>query len=159
MSIWGKLASATAELRGSPIGAVLGSADAKEPGEIAFAVGVIALGAKMAKADGVVTGDEVNAFKTVFKVPEGEVKNVARVFNLAKQDATGYEAYAEQLAVMFKGNRKLLEYVLEGLFHIAKADRVCIQTKNGFRLDCQAFWHHRDRLQVHQGAPRASNEA
>jgi len=124
MSIWGKLASATAELRGSPIGAVLGSADAKEPGEIAFAVGVIALGAKMAKADGVVTGDEVNAFKTVFKVPEGEVKNVARVFNLAKQDGTGYEAYAEQLAVMFKGNRKLLEYVLEGLFHIAKADRV-----------------------------------
>ena len=124
MSIWGKLASTTAELRGSPIGAVLGSTDAKEPGEIAFAVSVIALGAKMAKADGVVTGDEVNAFKRVFKVPEGEVKNVARVFNLAKQDATGYEAYAKQLAVMFKGNRKLLEYVLEGLFHIAKADRV-----------------------------------
>ena len=70
MSIWGKLASATAELRGSPIGA--------EPGEIAFAIGVIALGAKMAKADGVVTGDEVKAFKTVFKVPEGEVKNVAQ---------------------------------------------------------------------------------
>src|SRR6476620_1550481 len=124
MSIWGKLASATAELSGSPIGTVLGSADAKEPAEIAFAVGVIALGAKMAKADGVVTVDEVNAFKTVFKVPEGEVKNVARVFNLAKQDATGYEAYAEQLAVMFKGNRKLREDVLEGLFHIAKADRV-----------------------------------
>ena len=59
MSIWGNLASATAELRGSPIGAVLGSADAKEPGEIAFAVGVIALGAKMAKADGVVTGDDL----------------------------------------------------------------------------------------------------
>ena len=121
MSIWGKLASATAELRGSP--KKLGGGD-REPGEIAFAIGVIALGAKMAKADGVVTGDEVKAFKTVFKVPEGEVKNVARVFNLAKQDATGYEAYAEQLAVMFKGNRKLLEYVLEGLFHIAKADRV-----------------------------------
>ena len=60
----------------------------------------------------------------MFKVPEGEMTNVARVFNLAKQDATGYKAYAEQLAVMFKGNRKLLEYVLEGLFHIAKADRV-----------------------------------
>ena len=98
--------------------------------------------------------------RTVFKVPEGEVKNVARVFNLAKQDATGYEAYAEQLAVMFKGNRKLLEYVLEGLFHIAKADRVL--HPNEERLsdsDCQAFWHHRDRLQVHQGAPRASDEA
>src|SRR6476469_968962 len=132
MSIWGKLASATAELSGSPIGAVLGSADAKEPAEIAFAVGVIALGAKMAKADGVVTVDEVNAFKTVFKVPEGEVKNVARVFNLAKQDATGYEAYAEQLAIMFKGNRKLLEYVLEGLFNIATADEVLHPSEEEF---------------------------
>jgi DnaJ like chaperone protein len=66
--------------------------------------------------------DEVNAFKEVFKVPEGEMKNVARVFNLAKQDVAGYEAYAEQLATMFKGNRKLLEDVLDGLFHIAKAD-------------------------------------
>jgi DnaJ like chaperone protein len=52
------------------------------------------------------------------------MKNVARVFNLAKQDVAGYEAYAQQLAVMFKGNRKLLEDVLEGLFHIAKADEV-----------------------------------
>jgi len=50
------------------------------------------------------------------------MKNVARVFNLAKQDVSGYEAYAEQLATMFKGNRKLLEDVLDGLFHIAKAD-------------------------------------
>jgi len=46
------------------------------------------------------------------------------VFNQAKRDPTGYESYAEQLAVMFKGNRKLLEDVLEGLFHIAKADGV-----------------------------------
>ena len=90
---------------------------------MAFTVGVIALGAKMAKADGVVTMDEVNAFKEVFKVPEGEMKNVARVLlNLAEQDVAGYEAYAEQLAAMFKGNRKLLEDVFEGLFHISKAD-------------------------------------
>ena len=97
-----------------------------EPAEdrVAFAVGVIVLGAKMAKADGVVTMDEVNAFKEVFKVPEGEMKIVAHVFNLAKQDVAGHEVYAERLATMFKGNRKLLEDVLEGLFHIAKADEV-----------------------------------
>ena len=135
MSIWGKLAGAAAGLAiGGPIGALLGGVaghyvidrDKEEDGpaenQVAFTVGVIALGAKMAKADGVVTMDEVNAFKEVFKVPEGEMKNVARVFNLAKQDVAGYEAYAEQLATMFKGNRKLLEDVLEGLFHIAKAD-------------------------------------
>ena len=135
MSVWGKLAGAAAGLAiGGPIGALLGGVaghyvidrDEEEDGpaenQVAFTVGVIALGAKMAKADGVVTMDEVNAFKEVFKVPDGEMKNVARVFNLAKQDVAGYEAYAEQLATMFKGNRKLLEDVLEGLFHIAKAD-------------------------------------
>src|SRR5262249_52913617 len=87
-------------------------------------VGGIALGAQKGEARGVGTMDEGNAFKGGVKVPEGEMKNVARVFNLAKQDVAGYEAYAEQLAVMFKGNRKLLEDVLEGLFHIAKADEV-----------------------------------
>ena len=136
MSIWGKMAGAAAGLAiGGPIGALLGGVaghyvidrDKDEEGgpaenQVAFTVGVIALGAKMAKADGIVTMDEVGAFKEVFKVPDGEIKNVARVFNLAKQDVAGYEAYAEQLSVMFKGNRKLLEDVLEGLFHIAKAD-------------------------------------
>ena len=122
MSIWGKLAGAAAELaKGGPIGA-LGGGLAEN--QMAFTVGVIALGAKMAKADGVVTMDEVNAFKEVFKIPAGEMKNVADIFNLAKKDVTGYEAYAEQLAAMLKGNRKLLEDVLEGLFHIAKADQV-----------------------------------
>ncbi|MGD9866523.1 MAG: TerB family tellurite resistance protein [Hyphomicrobiales bacterium] len=122
---------------GGPIGALLGGVaghfviDRDKAGEgeggenqVAFTVGVIALGAKMAKADGVVTKDEVNAFKDVFKVPEGEMKNVARVFNLAKQDVAGYEAYAEQLATMFKKNRKLLEDILDGLFHIAGADEM-----------------------------------
>jgi DnaJ like chaperone protein len=60
----------------------------------------------------------------VFKAPEAEMRHVAHVFNLAKQDAAGYETYAERLATMFKDNRKLLEDVLEGLFHIVKADDV-----------------------------------
>jgi len=76
----------------------------------------------MAKADGVVTADEVNAFKAAFKVSNAEMKQAARVFNLAKRDVTGYEDCAEQLVIVFKGNRKLLGDVLEGLFHIAKAD-------------------------------------
>jgi DnaJ like chaperone protein len=128
MSIWEKLAgAATGMVRSGPIGAFLGGNKEQEgPAEdqVAFTVGVIVLGAKMAKADGVVTDDEVNAFKEVFKIPAGEMKNVAQIFNMAKQDATGYEAYAEQLASMLKGNRRLLEDVLEGLFHIAKADNV-----------------------------------
>ena len=129
---------------GGPIGALLGGVaghyvidrdqeqDGPAENQVAFTVGVIALGAKMAKADGVVTTDEVMAFKEVFKVPDGEMKNVARVFNLAKQDVAGYEAYAEQLATMFKGNRKLLEDVLEGLFHIAKADEALHDNEEKF---------------------------
>jgi DnaJ like chaperone protein len=108
-----------------------------EPAEdrVAFAVAVIALSAKMAKADGVVTMDEVDAFKEVFKVPEDEMKHVALVFNLAKQNVAGYETYAERLAAMFKGNRKLLEDVLEGLFHIAKADEVLHPREEQFLAD------------------------
>jgi DnaJ like chaperone protein len=133
MSIWDKLAAATAELAvGGPIGALLGGVaghhakDQNQNGhaknEVPFTVGVIALGAKMAKADGVITKDEVRAFKGAFKVSDAEMKHAAHVFNLAKQDVAGYEACAEQLVTIFKGNRKLLQDVLEGLFHIAKAD-------------------------------------
>ena len=172
MSIWGKLAGAAAGLAiGGPIGALLGGVaghyvidrdkeqDGPAENQVAFTVGVIALGAKMAKADGVVTMDEVNAFKEVFKVPEGEMKNVARVFNLAKQDVAGYEAYAEQLATMFKGNRKLLEDVLEGLFHIAKADDVLHPREEQFLPGRQALRHHRDRVRLYQGAPRHRRQA
>jgi DnaJ like chaperone protein len=131
MSIWGKLGAAELLVSG-PIAALLGTSaapggrdnkqDQLAENQVAFTVGVIMLGAKMAKADGVVTADEVNAFKDAFKVSNAEMKHGARVFNLAKQDVAGYEACAEQLVIVFKGNRKLLEDVLEGLFHIAKAD-------------------------------------
>jgi DnaJ like chaperone protein len=131
MSIWGKLAAAELLVAG-PIAALLGGRAAPDDrdkkldqlaeNQVAFTVGVIVLGAKMAKADGVVTTDEVNAFKAAFKVSNAEMKQAARVFNLAKRDVTGYEACAEQLVIVFKGNRKLLGDVLEGLFHIAKAD-------------------------------------
>lgn len=131
MSIWGKLAAAELLVAG-PIAALLGGRAAPDDrdkrldqlaeNQVAFTVGVIVLSAKMAKADGVVTADEVNAFKAAFKVSNAEMKQAARVFNLAKRDVTGYEPCAEQLVIVFKGNRKLLGDVLEGLFHIAKAD-------------------------------------
>ena len=134
MSLWKRLAGASSDEDGS-IGDLLKAvgqrfalgrhknADMAEH-QVAFTIGVIALGAKMAKADGVVTRDEVLAFKEVFKVPDGEMENVSRIFNFAKQDIVGYETYADQLASLLKDNDKLLEDVLEGLFHIAVADGV-----------------------------------
>lgn len=134
MSIWGKLAGAAAGLAiGGPLGALVGGiaghlmvdrgqTETEPDKQVAFTIGVIALGAKMAKADGKVTRDEVHAFKQVFHVPETEAQNVARVFNLARQDVAGFEAYAKQLATLFKGDKAMLKNILEGLFHIAKAD-------------------------------------
>jgi DnaJ like chaperone protein len=132
MSIWGKIADAAADLSmRSPIGTLLGGAGAHEgkppqdhraDNEVPFTVGVIVLSAKMAKADRIITKDEIKAFKEAFQVSDAEMKHAAGVFNIAKQDTSGYEICAEQLVTTFKGNRRLLEDVLEGLFHIAKAD-------------------------------------
>jgi DnaJ like chaperone protein len=139
MSIWGKvLGGAAGFAMGGPLGAIVGAAlghvadkqsnDDGEPREatkeISFTIGVIVLGAKMAKADGIVTRDEVTAFRQVFHVPPHEVKNVARIFDRAKREAEGFEPYAQQLARMFSNNKGVLEDLLDSLFHIAKADDV-----------------------------------
>ena len=87
-------------------------------------MGVIALGAKMAKADGVVTWVEVDAFKQIFDIPDSQSRNVARVFDIAKKTTDGFQAYAKQLADVFHDELQILEDVLDGLFHIAKADDV-----------------------------------
>jgi DnaJ like chaperone protein len=124
VSLWSTL-SATAQIVGDSLAAFLGQFNRKAPApekSIAFTIGMIALGAKMARADGVVTKDEVAAFKDVFEVPEQDQAAVDRVFNLAKQDTAGFESYASQVAKLFTKKSDVLENVLDGLFHIAKAD-------------------------------------
>ena len=121
MSIWTKLAHTAASIGGS-IGNLLSRLGPEHGKQVAFTVGVIALGAKMAKAGGVVTRNEIRAFKEVFKIPPGEEHNVGRLFNLAKQDVAGYELYARQLNRLFHDDRQLLTDVMDGLFHIAAAD-------------------------------------
>jgi DnaJ like chaperone protein len=89
---------------------------------VAFTIAVIALGAKMAKADGEVTRNEVAAFREFFYVPPEQEANVQRFFDQAKRDVAGYQAYARQIARLFKTSSPVLEKLLGGLFHIAKAD-------------------------------------
>jgi DnaJ like chaperone protein len=124
MSIWSRISQAISVI-GDSVSTFLAKISQPRSNpemSIAFTIGVIALGAKMAKADGVVTGDEIAAFKQVFRVPERELAGVARVFNLAKQDVAGYDAYARQLARLFAQRPQVLEDVVDSLFHIAKAD-------------------------------------
>jgi DnaJ like chaperone protein len=94
---------------------------------VAFTIGVIVLGAKMAKADGVVTKDEIGAFKEVFHIPQEEMQNVGRLFNQARRDAHGFEPYAKQIGRLFRHNPAVLEELIQGLFHIARADRKITQ--------------------------------
>nr|MBC8268410.1 TerB family tellurite resistance protein [Rhodospirillaceae bacterium] len=85
---------------------------------------VIVLSAKMAKADGVVSREEVSAFKQVFHIPADEMASVGKLFDEARKDASGFEPYAEQVAQMFAHEPAVLEELIGGLFHIALADGV-----------------------------------
>ncbi len=123
MSIWSRIADALAALRaGEGLSAVFDSLRTPPEKSAAFAIAVIALGAKMAKADGQVTRDEVTAFREVFFIPPAQEKNAARVFNLARTDIAGFEDYAARIARMFDGETDTLADLMEGLFHIAMAD-------------------------------------
>lgn len=140
MSLWTRINAALASLaKGESLTAVFyhlraGSAPERSVG---FTIAVIALGAKLAKADGQVTRDEVTAFRRVFTLPVGEEANAARVFNLARQDVAGFDAYARKIAAMFADkshpdNRALFIDLIEGLFHIAMADDVLHASEEAF---------------------------
>ena len=126
MTVWSRISEFTHNLGDSISHAFEGVGKSSKPPEktVAFTIAMIALGAKMAKADGVVTDDEMNAFFQVFHVPEKDCAAVTRVFNTAKQDVAGFETYAAQVTKLFGAKSHVLETVLDGLFHIAKADKV-----------------------------------
>lgn len=126
MTIWAKISELAHDI-GDSVSHVLEGISGKSTAperSVGFTIGMIALGAKMAKADGVVTEDEVKAFSQVFHVPEKDMPGVERVFKLAMQDVAGFETYATQVAKLFTRQSAVLENVLDGLFHIAKADGV-----------------------------------
>ncbi|PQO23907.1 molecular chaperone DjlA [Rhodobacteraceae bacterium WD3A24] len=123
MSIWSRISEAVAALaKGEGLAAVFDRLRGTPERSVAFTIAVIALGAKMAKADGQVTRGEVSAFREVFTIPPGEEDNAARVFNLARQDVAGFETYARKIARMFPPQDPVLIDLVEGLFHIAMAD-------------------------------------
>ena len=146
MSLWSRISDALAALvSGEGLTAVfdrLRSAPAPER-SVGFTIAMIALGAKMAKADGIVTRDEVYAFRQIFTIPPEEEKNAARVFNLARQDVAGYQTYARKAAALFNtegvalcaDDRNVLIDLLEGLFHIAMADGGYHPAEDAFLAD------------------------
>lgn len=127
---------------------------------VAFSVALIALSAKMAKADGVVTVDEVKAFHEFFHVPPGEMANVTRLYNLAKQDIAGFETYARQMASLCSGDTHecaMLEDVLDALFHVAKADGVIHEREHRFLVRIAQIFevneHHFAQIEARHMVP------
>lgn len=123
MSIWSRIAEALAALAsGEGLLVVFERFRTSPDKSVAFTIAVIALGAKMAKADGHVTRDEVTAFREVFYIAAEDEPQAARVFNLARQDIAGFDDYARRIKAMYADDDAPLCDLMEGLFHIALAD-------------------------------------
>ena len=140
MSIWGRLLGGAAGFAlGGPIGAILGvmagsafdrkkqknfhySQISQDQKQQIFTISFIVLAAKLAKSDGQVTDDEIQAFKEKFNVPKTELDKVAKIFNEAKKDVYGYKQIADQVGLLFTDNKILLEEMLNNLFFIAASD-------------------------------------
>jgi len=94
MSLWTRIWDAFEALSsGSSLTTVFETLTRPPEQTLAFTIAVIGLGAKMAKADGQVTRDEVVAFREVFKIDQADEADAARIFNLARQDVAGFDAY------------------------------------------------------------------
>jgi DnaJ like chaperone protein len=125
MSIWSQLSSLARrafeadEEASTALDAPLCGPDAND---VEFTAAVIGLGAKLAKADGLVTIDEVATFSRVFRVAPHDEPAMRRVFDIARQTVLGYEAYARRIGKRYRDRPCLLEGVLDGLFRIAAAD-------------------------------------
>ena len=139
MSIWGSLIGGMVGFSlGGPFGMLLGSLIGgkisrarsgstgnfgafAQPQQI-FALSLIVLSAKLSKADGQVSKEELIAVRDKLKIPENEIEQVGKIFNKAKQESAGYEPYAQQIAQIYKNNPNALEEVINILFYIAESD-------------------------------------
>ena len=137
MSIWGSLIGGMIGFSlGGPFGMLLGSLlggkisksrstgrfSSAAQGQKVFALSLIVLSAKLCKADGQVSREELIAVKDKLKIPDHELDQVGKIFNKAKEESIGYEPYAKQIAYFYKGHINVLEEVINTLFYVAEAD-------------------------------------
>ena len=140
MSIWGKIIGGTTGFAlGGPLGAIIGmmiggSFDrsarkfsssnqiSQQQKKNVFALCIIVLSAKIDKADGQVTKEEIYTFKEKFNIQAEEMSEVSKIFNEAKKSSFGFKNIADQVGNLFSDNKVLLEQLLNNLFYIAEAD-------------------------------------
>jgi DnaJ like chaperone protein len=126
MSWWDNLQSAVDQAKRRTLGGFLDTLAAQRArrDDMAFSIALIALSAKMARADGVVSDDEFAAFCRFFSFPPSEEPKVLMIYRLAQQDVAGFEHYVARVAKLFAATPAVLEDVLDCLFYIAGADGV-----------------------------------
>ncbi|TCZ53384.1 TerB family tellurite resistance protein [Roseicella aquatilis] len=182
MGLWGKIIGGVAGfMTGGPLGAVMGAAlghaadqgggrgtsglfgrpSVREAADLAamlgskeqlFAISVVVLAAKLAKCDGAVKREEIDAFKRLFRIPPESLREVGQLFDQARDSADDYRPFAQRLGEAFQDNKGMLEDVLNALFQIARADGPLTKSEVaflqgvqvGFRLDSTSWERARD---------------
>lgn len=172
LGFWGKIiGGVTGFMTGGPVGGLLGAlaghaADGRPrlgpnaanlaamlgSKEQLFAISVVVLSAKLAKSDGPVVRAEIDAFKRMFRIPPENMRDVAALFDEARETAEDFEPFADKLGEAFAHDRAMLEDVLGALFNIARADgpltrgevRFLQRVQLGFRLEAREWERARD---------------
>ncbi len=174
MGFWGKIVGGVAGFAlGGPPGAVIGAAlghaadsggiklpfgqsTVAGPAKVAamfgrrdqlFAIDVVVLAAKLARCDGPVNREEIDAFKRQFRFPPESARDIGRLFDQARDKPELFLPYAEQLGEAFADSQTTLESALRGLFAIAQADGPIVKAElaylqavhRAFRLDRPAW--------------------
>jgi DnaJ like chaperone protein len=154
---------------GNPFGALLGRSAVRQAADAAallgskeqlFAITVVVLAAKLAKCDGPVKREEIDAFKRLFRIPPESLREVGQLFDQARDSPEDYESFAERLGEAFADNKGMLEDVLAALFQIARADGPLTKAElaflqgaqRGFGLDAAAWERARDGQSSRAGA-------
>jgi DnaJ like chaperone protein len=106
-----------------PCGGVVATPCAPD-GDPHFSAAVTALGAKLARADGRADSVEFDSFVEMFPPEPAAGNDVGRLYRLARQTPLGFESYAKRLGKRYRNCPKLLESVVDRLFHVARADGV-----------------------------------
>lgn len=157
--MWGKLVlGAVGFMIGGPIGAGVGLAlgdgidTAEEPSQkaeeqvrTAYFVCFFSSLAKIAKADGKITKDEIDAVKNIFKdfeLDEQQKESAIQIFNEAKNNTSTIKEYTDQLAKLIEYERETGEGFLRYFFDIASSDgnisdaelALLYEAENSFRL-------------------------